>query len=55
MFYHKKDAALINNLQKRALRAVHGNFSLQMVDLLNLNREIAIHKKAPSDSDVRNV
>ena len=45
MFCHKKDAVLINNVQKRALRAVHGDFTLQMVDLLNLKGELAIHKK----------
>ena len=45
MFCNKRDATLINNVQKRALRAVHSDFSLSLSDLLNLNKEVAIHKR----------
>ena len=44
MFCRKKDNTLINKVHKRALRAIHGIFYLNLVDLLSLEK-VSIHVK----------
>ena len=45
MFCRKKDNTLINKVHKRALRAIHGIFCLNLVDLLSLDNSVSIHVK----------
>ena len=43
MFCHKKDINRINKVHKRALRAIQGNFSLSLTELILLENTVGIH------------
>ena len=45
MFCHKKDIKIINKVHKRALRAIHGLFSLDYNELVNTENTTSIHVK----------
>ena len=45
MFCKKKDMTLINKLHKRALRTVYDNFSLDLNELLQMDKSCSIHTK----------
>ena len=45
MFYGKSSADMINNIQKRALRALYNDFSSNYVVLLNRGNHITIHEE----------
>ena len=45
MFSHKKDNNSINKVHKRALRAIHGLFYLDFIELLSIENTVNLHVK----------